>query len=31
KPIKTIGTHTVAVKLHDSITGHVSVETVAAN
>lgn len=23
KPIKTIGTHTVAVKLHDSITGHV--------
>ena len=31
KPIKTIGTHTVAVKLHDSITGHVSVETGAAN
>ena len=31
KPIKAIGTHTVAVKLHDSITGHVSVETVAAN
>ena len=31
KPIKTIGTHTVAMKLHDSITGHVSVETVAAN
>lgn len=31
KPIKTIGTHAVAVKLHDSITGHVSVETVAAN
>lgn len=31
KSIKTIGTHTVAVKLHDSITGHVSVETVAAN
>lgn len=30
KPIKTLGTHTVGVKLHESVKGHVAVETVAA-
>ena len=30
KPIKTIGKHTVGVKLHDAIKGHVTVETVPA-
>ena len=30
KPIKTIGKHTVGVKLHDSIKGHITVETVPA-
>lgn len=30
RPIKTIGTHTVGVKLHDAVKGHVAVETVPA-
>ncbi|WP_130864588.1 50S ribosomal protein L9 [Acidipropionibacterium timonense] len=30
KPIKTIGNHTVGVRLHDAIKGHVTVETVPA-
>ncbi len=29
KPIKTVGTHTVGVKLHDAVKGHISVVTVA--
>ncbi|MDN5996477.1 50S ribosomal protein L9 [Acidipropionibacterium jensenii] len=29
KPIKTIGTHSVGVKLHEAVKGHVAVETVA--
>ena len=29
KPIKTVGTHTVGVKLHDAVTAHVSVSVVA--
>ncbi|MCL2783943.1 MAG: 50S ribosomal protein L9 [Propionibacteriaceae bacterium] len=30
KPIKTLGTHTIAVKLHDAVTAHIPVEVVAA-
>jgi large subunit ribosomal protein L9 len=30
KPIKTVGTHTVGVKLHDAVTAHVPVSVVAA-
>jgi len=30
KPIKTLGSHTVGVKLHDAVTAHVSVNVVAA-
>ncbi|MDR0285190.1 MAG: 50S ribosomal protein L9 [Propionibacteriaceae bacterium] len=30
KPIKTLGTHMVGIKLHDAITAHVPVEVVAA-
>ena len=30
KPIKTVGTHTVGVKLHDAVTAHVAVSVVAA-
>ena len=30
KPIKTIGTHTIAVKIHDAVTAHVPVTIVAA-
>ncbi|MFL6065597.1 MAG: 50S ribosomal protein L9 [Friedmanniella sp.] len=29
KPIKTVGTHTVGVKLHDAVTAHVQVAVVA--
>ncbi|WP_027587255.1 MULTISPECIES: 50S ribosomal protein L9 [Acidipropionibacterium] len=29
KPIKTVGTHTVNVKLHEAVKGHIAVETVA--
>lgn len=29
KPIKTVGTHTVNVKLHDAVKGHIAVETVS--
>jgi large subunit ribosomal protein L9 len=29
KPIKTVGTHTVGVKLHDAVTAHVPVSVVA--
>jgi large subunit ribosomal protein L9 len=30
KPIKTLGNHTVAIKLHEAVTAHVSVEVVNA-
>ena len=30
KPIKTLGNHTIAIKLHDAVTAHVPVEVVAA-
>jgi large subunit ribosomal protein L9 len=30
KPIKTLGVHTIGVKLHDAVTAHVPVEVVAA-
>ncbi|MCL1906580.1 MAG: 50S ribosomal protein L9 [Propionibacteriaceae bacterium] len=30
KPIKTLGTHTIAIKLHDAVTAHVPVEVVNA-
>jgi large subunit ribosomal protein L9 len=30
KPIKTLGTHTVGVKLHDAVTAHIQVTVVAA-
>ncbi len=30
KPIRTVGTHTVGVKLHDAVTAHIGVEVVAA-
>ena len=30
KPIKTLGTHTIAVKLHDAVTAHIPVDIVAA-
>ena len=30
KPIKTLGTHTVGVKLHDAVTAHVQVNVIAA-
>ena len=30
KPIKTVGTHTIAIKLHDAVTAHVPVEVIAA-
>lgn len=30
KPIRTIGSHTVGIKLHDAVTAHISVATVAA-
>jgi large subunit ribosomal protein L9 len=30
KPIKTVGTHTVGVKLHEAVTAHVPVSVVAA-
>ena len=30
KPIKTVGTHTVGVKLHDAVTAHVPLSVVAA-
>jgi len=30
KPIKTVGTHTVGVKLHDAVTAHIPVEVAAA-
>jgi large subunit ribosomal protein L9 len=29
KPIKTLGTHTVGIKLHDAVTAHIPVEVVA--
>jgi large subunit ribosomal protein L9 len=31
KPIKTVGSHTVGVKLHDAVTAHVPVTVVAAS
>ena len=31
KPIKTVGTHTVGVKLHEAVTAHVPVTVVAAS
>ena len=31
KPIKTVGSHTVGVKLHDAVTAHVPVSVVAAS
>jgi len=31
KPIKTLGTHTVGVKLHDAVTAHLPVAVVAAD
>jgi large subunit ribosomal protein L9 len=31
KPIKTVGTHTVGVKLHDAVTAHVQLAVVAAS
>ncbi len=31
KPIKTVGTHTVGVKLHDAVTAHLTVSVVAAS
>ena len=30
KPIRTVGNHTVAVKLHDAVTAHIHVKVVAA-
>jgi large subunit ribosomal protein L9 len=30
KPIKTIGTHTIGVKLHEAVTAHVQIEVVPA-
>ncbi len=30
KPIKTTGTHTVGIKLHDAVTAHINVDVVAA-
>ncbi|MGA4506827.1 50S ribosomal protein L9 [Propionibacteriaceae bacterium G1746] len=30
KPIKTVGTHTVGIKLHDAVTAHVALTVVAA-
>jgi len=30
KPIKTLGTHTIGIKLHDAVTAHVPVEVVRA-
>jgi len=30
KPIKTLGTHTISIKLHDAVTAHIPVEVVAA-
>jgi len=30
KPIKTVGHHTIGIKLHDAVTAHVSVEVVPA-
>ncbi len=29
KPIKTVGKHTVGVKLHEAVTAHITIETVA--
>ena len=31
KPIKTVGSHTVGVKLHEAVTAHVPVTVVAAS
>ncbi|MGJ6980607.1 50S ribosomal protein L9 [Aestuariimicrobium soli] len=31
KPIKTVGSHTVGIKLHDAVTAHVAVAVVAAS
>ncbi len=30
RPIKTVGTHTVGIKLNDAVTAHINVQTVAA-
>ncbi|HSN11261.1 MAG TPA: 50S ribosomal protein L9 [Propionibacteriaceae bacterium] len=30
KPIKTLGNHTVGIKLHDAVTAHITVDVVAA-
>jgi len=30
KPIRTVGVHTVAIKLHDAVTAHIKVNVVAA-
>ena len=30
KPIKTLGTHMISIKLHDAVTAHIPVEVVAA-
>ena len=30
KPIKTLGTHQISIKLHDAVTAHIPVEVVAA-
>jgi len=30
KPIKTLGTHTIAIKLHDAVTAHIPIEVVPA-
>ena len=30
KPIKTLGSHTITIKLHDAVTAHVLVEVIAA-
>jgi large subunit ribosomal protein L9 len=30
KPVKTVGTHTVGVKLHDAVTAHIPIEVVPA-
>jgi large subunit ribosomal protein L9 len=30
RPIKTVGTHTIGIKLHDAVTAHVPLEVVAA-
>ncbi|WP_022909081.1 50S ribosomal protein L9 [Aestuariimicrobium kwangyangense] len=31
KPIKTVGSHTIGIKLHEGVTAHVAVSVVAAN